>query len=241
MTERLGVLLHRPAYAIGTDGSSLADYLVASRWAGDTFGARILVVLLTTGDLRHSCKPSQGKYYLKYAQGVITLSVVERGAPSLAKRLLNGSRLFRYVFDNLKVAANWQRGWRRDDDAPPDQDAIASMLGCTNAPFEEAATQFMLAAFHGLADAHHARVIFVLAPGYRREQHIAAGGWRDIDEFELRAEREGFPVVRLESAFARALRSGVHLDFLPIDAHWSAAANAIAARTAADGISNSPL
>lgn len=241
MTERLGTLLHRPAYAIGTDGSSLADYLAASLWAGDTFGARTMVVLLTTGDLSHSCKPSLGKHYLKYSQGAVTLSLVERGAPSLAKRLLNGSRLFRYGFDNLQAAANWQRGWRRDDDAAPDPGAMTSMLGCTNASFEEAATRFLLTSFHGFADSHQARVIFVLAPGYRREQHMAPGGWRDVDEFAARAEREGFAVVRLESAFSRALHAGVRLDFLPIDGHWSAAANAIAAGAAADGISNSLL
>jgi len=58
LTERLGSILHRPAYAVGADGFSLADYLVASRWAGDTFGAGMVVVLLTNGDLSHSCRPS---------------------------------------------------------------------------------------------------------------------------------------------------------------------------------------
>src|SRR5450631_2965764 len=34
-SERLGVLLHRPTYAVGSDGFSLADYLAAARWSID--------------------------------------------------------------------------------------------------------------------------------------------------------------------------------------------------------------
>ncbi len=237
MTERLGSMLHRPAYAIGADGFSLADYLVAARWAGDTFGTRMVVVLLTNGDLSHSCTPSSGKHHLHSAHGVITLSLVERDAPSSAKELLNGSRLFRYLFDNLRAAANWQRGWRRDDREPPDSGGVTSALGCADASFEKAATQFLLTAFRAFADAHRAQVVFVVAPGYRLEQHIAAGGWRDIDTFAVQAARAGFPVVRMDAEFTQARDSRVRLDFLPIDGHWSAAANAIAARAAADGIS----
>jgi hypothetical protein len=237
MTERLGSLLHRPAYAVGADGFSLADYLVASRWAGDTLRASMIVVLLTTGDLSHSCRPSSGKHYLQYAHGTIALSLAERGAPSATKELLSGSRLFRYLFDNLQAADNWRKSWRRDDGEPPDSGRMTSMLGCANTPFEEAATQFLLSAFRSFADTHRAQVIFVVAPGYRREQQIAAGGWRDIDTFAVQAERAGFPVMRMDSAFAHARDSGVRLDFLPIDGHWSAAANGIAAQAAADGIS----
>jgi hypothetical protein len=237
MTERLGGMLHRPAYAVGADGFSLADYLAASRWAGDTLGAGMIVVLLTNGDLSHGCRPSSGKHYLHYAHGAITLSLAERAAPSAAKQLLNGSRLFRYLFDNLQVAASWHRGWGRDDDEPPDSGRMTSMPGCADAAFEEAATQFLLTAFRGFADTHGTRIVFIVAPAYRREQHIAAGGWRDIDTFAVQAERAGFPTVRMDSAFTQALDSGVRLDFLPIDGHWNAAANALAARAAADGIS----
>jgi hypothetical protein len=44
--------------------------------------------------------------------------------------------------------------------------------------------------------------------------------------------------VHLEAEFAEALRSNVRLDFLPIDGHWTAAANAIAARQVADSLAN---
>ncbi len=238
MTGRLGVLLNRPAYALGADGSALADYLAAARWASDRFGARLLLVLLTTGDLNHSCMARAGKHYLRLDNGAMSLQLVGRAAPSLPKRLLNGSKLFRYVFDNLRVTANWPKGWRRSDDGPPQPDAVAASDGCTDAAFEHAATEFLMASFHEFETAKQARVMFVLAPGYRLEQHIAAGANRDIDAFALRAEQEGFAVVHLDSAFAAALRAGVRLDFLPIDGHWTAAANTLAAQVAADAISN---
>jgi hypothetical protein len=239
MTERLGRLLHRPAYAVGADGFSLADYLAATRWAGDALDVRTVVVLLTTGDLSHSCSPWPGKHHLRLVDGAMMLSLTDRSAPSRAKRLLNDSRLFRYVFADLQVTATWSKGWRRnDEEGPQDPDSVGSTQGCTDPKFEKAATQFLLTSFREFEAAHEARVIFVLAPGYRREQHQAAGYTRDVDRFALRAAQEGFAVVHLEAEFAEALRSNVRLDFLPIDGHWTAAANAIAARQVADSLAN---
>jgi len=240
MTERLRALIARPAYAVGMDGASLADYLPAARWASDTFGARSVLVLLTTGDLSHSCMAKPGKYWLESGNGTVTLSLSPRDAPSRFKHFLNGSKLFRYVFDNLRAGATWTKGWRRNDDAPSDPNAETSTAGCGDPAFKSAATQFLLTSFHDLETSRQARVTFVLAPGYRREQHIAAGDIRDIDEFAAQAAHAGFTVVHLEAAFADALLSGVRLDFLPIDGHWSAAANAIAARVVAGAISNLP-
>lgn len=242
MAERLGVLAGRPAYALGADGSSLADYLATAGWAADTFGTHLVLVLLTTGDLSHSCRAEAGKYYLRFDEGVISMRLIHRAPPSRLKRLLNASKLFRYAFDNLRVSANWPRGWRRDDNGPQDPNDIASNTrvssdGCTGAAFEDAATRFLIASFRDFQTTHEARVIFVLAPGYRREQHIAAGGIRDIDGFAARAEQAGFLIVRLDSAFDAALRAGTRLDFLPIDGHWTAAANAIAAQGAAAALS----
>jgi hypothetical protein len=238
MTERIGRSLRRPAYAVGADGFSLADYLASARWAADTLEVRTVVVVLTTGDLSHSCSPWPGKHTVRVADGTPALFLTDRSAPSRAKRLLNDSRLFRYVFANLQVTATWAKGWRRIDAGPPDPDGAGATQGCTDATFETVATQFLLASFHELEVTHAARVMFVLAPGYRREQQQAAGYTRDVDRFALRAEQEGFAVVHLEAEFAEALRSNVRLDFLPIDGHWTAAANAIAARKVADSLAN---
>jgi hypothetical protein len=40
----------------------------------------------------------------------------------------------------------------------------------------------------------------------------------------------------MDAAFSAALRSGIRLDFLPIDGHWTIAANALAAQAAADAV-----
>jgi len=241
-TERLGSLLDRPAFAVGGDGFSLADFLAASRWASATFGSRTMLVLLTTGDLSHSCMPHPGGHYLKSENGTMTLSLVDRPPQTPLKAKLNDSMLFRYVYDNLRAAANWSKGWRRLDDrgdAAPDPAGLAALLGCTDRHYADTATQFLLKSFHDVENAHDARVIFVLAPGYRREQLLAAGETRDVDVFGRRAALDGFGIVTLDAAFSDALSSGVRLDFLPIDGHWNSTAHALAARVAARAISSS--
>jgi hypothetical protein len=239
VTERLGSLLHRPAYAIGVDGFSLADYLAATEWASATFASGTILVLLTTGDLSHSCMSRSGAHYLRLTNGTITMSLVDRESPSRFKQVLNETKMFRYVYDNLHAAANWSKGWRRDadDDDAPNPKALTAVLGCTGTEFENAATVFLLKSFRDVEIARNAHVIFLLAPGYRREQLVAAGGIRDVDIFAQRAAFAGFDIVHLDAAFAAALDSGTRLDFLPIDGHWNAAAHAIAAQVAADAIS----
>ena len=240
LAERMGAQLRRPVFAIGVDGFSLADYLAATRWAGAAFHPDTLVVLLTTGDLSHSCTRRLGEHYLASDRGAMSLALVERPATSRFKRLVNDSRLFRYVYDNLRASANWAKGWRRDDDAPPDPDAFAALLGCTDKTYQDAATEFLLNSFQEIEKSGSARVVFALAPGYRREQLVVAGGTRDVDTFALHAIDAGFEVVRLAADFSAALHAGAKLDFLPIDGHWNAQANAIAANVIAAAISVRP-
>lgn len=240
MTERLGLLLHRPSYAVGGDGFSLADYLAAAQWASATFHSQALVILLTTGDLSHSCKPHVGGHYLRSQAGALTLSLVDRPPQTPLRAALNKSKLFRYAYDNLRAAANWSKGWQRIDDrgdAAPDPAGLAALLGCTDQAYANAATTFLLQSFHDVQTALGAQIVFVLAPGYRREQLLAAGETRDVDVFAQRAASDGFAVVTLDGAFSETLSKGVRLDFLPIDGHWNSAAHALAARITAPAIS----
>jgi hypothetical protein len=240
--ERLAARLNRPVFGVGVDGFSLADYLEASHWAASTFDSHLILVLLTTGDLNHSCTVRSGQHYLRFADGLIAVALVDRAAPSRLKQWLNRSSLFRYLFDNLRVSANWAKGWKRDrdgDDAPEAGSAPpgAAAAGCADARFEAAATQFLLSGFRELETRRQARVVFLLAPGYRREQSFEPGAIRDVDRFAESAAREGFEVVSLQPAFAEALQAGTRLDFLPIDGHWNSTAHALAARATADALS----
>jgi hypothetical protein len=241
MTERLGRLLHRPAYAVGVDGFALVDYLVAANWAVSEFGTQTLVILLTNGDVNHSCVARVGQHYLLRSGAGFTIALLPRPQPSAAKRMLNDSRLFRYLFANLQLAGNWGKGWRREDDpaaAPKGSGPTPPKpgLGCTDAAYAEAATQFLLQSFHGIETARNARIVFALAPGYRREQNVEAGGVRDVDLFARRAESDGFTVIRLDAAFAAALSAGLRVDYLPIDGHWNQVANELAAQVLAQGL-----
>jgi len=257
MTEQLGSRLQRKAYALGIDGFSLADYLAASRWAVQRFHTRTVLVLLTTEDLVRSCQRRPGQHYLRFKEGIVSLELIDRPDPSLAKRALNRSSLFRYLFDNLHAPGNWAKGWRHEDHSAPvtplvpkaapvgppgegqpdEQPAPAAPSGCASAQFQQAATSYLLQAFRELEQTSGTEVIFILAPDYF-QKHTARSGtlgsFRDVDAFANDASRSGFEVVSLGEAFSAATRSGTPLSLMPIDRHWNAAANRIAARTVAD-------
>ena len=220
MTERLGALLRRSAFAVGNDGFSVADYSVAARWAMERFEVHTVLVLLTTEDLSHSCVPRSGQYYLKMRDGELALTQVPRPPASRLKRLLNRSSLFRYVFDNLHFPANWTKGWRRDTPDPQPANAAAAVVarGCATPEFETAATGYLLNSFRELQTRNAARIVFILAPDYF-QRHTVLGAFRDVDAFAQRAQQEGFEVIRLGGQFEAAERAGVKISLAPIDRH----------------------
>jgi hypothetical protein len=232
MTERIGELLGRSAFAVGGDGFSIADYSVAARWTIERFGVHTVLVLLTTEDLSHSCVRRSGQYYLSMREGQFAFEQVPRSPPSSLKRLLNRSSLFRYLFDNLHFPDNWVRGWRRNDPNPQAAADGPPARGCATRQFETAATEFLLNSFRELQARNAARIVFILAPDYH-QRHAVFGVYRDVDAFADRAQQEGFQVIRLKDAFESAERNDVKISLAPIDRHWSAAANELAARTVA--------
>jgi hypothetical protein len=234
LTERLGTLLGRKGFAVGGDGFSLADYAVAADWAAERFAVHEVLILLTTEDLVHSCTPRSGQYHLRLKDGQIELQHSLRPAPSRLKQLLNRSSLFRYLFDNLHVPANWTRGWKREQHAPaPATPAEANVpTGCATPAFRAAATEYLLTSFRELQQRRGARVVFVLAPDYF-QRHTVQGAYRDVDEFADRAQSAGFTILRLKSAFEAAADHGIKVDLTPIDRHWSTAGNEVAAQALA--------
>jgi hypothetical protein len=238
LAEGLAAMLHRPVYAIGVDGYSLADYLAAARWAGDRYGSTTFILLTTTGDLKRSCERHPGQHSLVDRDGRIALELAPRPAPGRAKELANDSALFRYLFDNLKIQGNWLKGWRRAGDAEPAAQPMAS--GCASMDFLRDATAYLLEGFGQLQRERGARVWFLLPPGYRREEGFRAGDLRDVDYFSDLAAAAGFPVVKLDESFKDALQRGQRLDFMPLDGHWNAAANRIAAQAMARAMTATP-
>jgi hypothetical protein len=284
MTERIGALLKRPAYAIGVDGFGLPDYLAASSWAVSQFHPPSVLVLLTTEDLVRSCRQISGQHGLRYAaDGTLSLALYERPTPTAVKSAVNESSLFRYLFDNLHVPANWAKGWRREDHGPstalaapkatpatePDPAAnggteepvaapartvaarpakaesaetpatAASAAGpprkadCSTKAFQELATRFLLDGFRQLQQTNNTQVVFILSADYFQRRTVR-GAFRDVDAFATEAAKEGFAVVSLVEPFAVAGRDGQPLDLMPIDRHWNALANEVAARAVAN-------
>jgi hypothetical protein len=256
MTERLGALLNRPAYAIGVDGFGLPDYLAASSWAVSQFHSRTVLILLTTEDLVRSCRQISGQHGLRYeGDGTLAMTLYERPPPDSLKRALNESSLFRYLFDNLHVPANWAKGWRREDHGPstpvsaskaaPATEPRPATNGDTQEPpgpkqadcnskeFQAIATRYLLDGFRQLQQTNNMQIVFILSADYFQRRTVR-GAFRDVDAFANEAAKEGFAVVSLVEPFATAGRDGQPLDLMPIDRHWNAAANEVAARAIAD-------
>jgi hypothetical protein len=126
---------------------------------------------------------------------VISAALIERRSPSGLKHLCNNSSLFRYIFDNLRVSANWAKGWRRNTDERPGPDGTAKGTRCSAEEFKVSATQFLLKSCHELELTRHARVILLLASSHRREQGVIAGEVRDVDSLADRAAYDEFSVV----------------------------------------------
>ena len=246
MTESLGRLLGRPAYALGADGSSLADYVAAAQWGAATFWSAsathssIALVLLTTGDLDRTCLPRAGGHYLRFDGAGISDELWPKANPSRSKRLLNQSMLFRYLLDNLHAAGNWRlfngSGQETPGTPPPAAATAHRRVSCASPEYLQHATDYLLDSFRHFQEQHQATVVFAVAPGYRAEQNYASWAMRDIDVFAQRARAAGFGVVSFDQEFASALRTGNRLDFDPIDGHWNKRANAIAAHAVADFI-----
>lgn len=224
-------------YGFGVSGAALADYLAISQWAHATFNVGRVLLLLTGDDIAASVHAKPGGYHLAEHDGeyVLTRSDNPRRYLVLAE-WLNRSALFRYCFDNLQFAATLTQRAPTPKLAVfrPPRAAITQLPSATTAacppadPHEQRLLAYFVRALTAL-QASGVEVELIIDPPRRFGGVSLVGCPPDLERLAAAAEPAGITVHRLREVFADAASRGVRLDFLPADAHWTAAAHALAA------------
>ena len=205
--------------ALAKSGDTLADYVARADWGVERYHPEAVVILLVENDVGHAYQPHQGGHYFA-AQGD-ALEIRRDDWPGLAglrKRIASLS-VFRYLWDNLHLLVTL-----------PKLDFPARKAGSASSGQDvarvELAAQFALARLQdSLAKS---QVLFLIDA-----KRAGAPGERDIDRFADLADGAGFQVLRLQDSFDNYQRAnGLWLDLRPIDAHWNAAGQTVAAKAA---------
>ncbi len=224
---------HMRVYGLGMSGASLADYLAHSKWALDEFHSKSIVILLTKGDLQDSVHVRAGGHYIeKMGDGYhLRLTDNPRNLMKVSDVLLKSS-LLRYLMDNLTFSYNFLK--------LSNQGEATARSVCQNPDKSEPdVTRFLLNEFKQLSQDKGVTVQFMIDPANRGSQPVSAACERDIDRFAKAAEEAGFPIIRLEQAFRQeATKTGLRLDFTPVDHHWNSRAHRVAAQQILETLRN---
>lgn len=206
-------LLPVSVFGLGRAGGALPDYLAMAHWGIGKFCPRALVFLIVTGDVEDSLTPKPGGYHFAKAASGYQQARTDRPELSETEKLLNRSKLFRYLYDNLAFTVNFPS--RRP--APPTSDT---------------ATVAVLEAWRGASDFFLSelaqifprdRVLLLIFRGRRSGVFTYDA---DINVLRDMAIQRGFQVRDLGESFAAyEARTGQRLDFAPVDTHWNARAH----------------
>jgi hypothetical protein len=200
-------------FGLGRAGGAVPDYLAMARWGIARFCPRILVFLIVTGDVEDSLTPKPGGYHFARTATGYRLSRTDRPELTEGEKLLNRSKLFRYLYDNLAFTVNSPL-----HRAPP---ATSVTANATVRTAWRGASDFFLSE---LADTFPQQKVILLFFHGRRAGVFTYDA--DIDVLRDLAIERGFHVRDLAESFtAYESRTGQRLDFAPVDTHWNARAH----------------
>lgn len=217
--EKLAARLQRhtvpvPVYGLGQTGASMSDHLGIAEWAVQRYRPSGLVFLLSEGDIRQSRNQRGGGGRFRSSGDGYELVRDDRPGLGRAESLVNHSMLFRYLFDNLKVMDLLQRKQLDPNRKVMTEEKVREYRKIS---------EFTLDRLGRTIEPR--LILFVLNRGEPK------GPGRDIDVFGEVARERGFRVLNLTSAFeGHEAATGARLNFLPVDGHWNAAAQIVAAK-----------
>jgi hypothetical protein len=190
-------------------GGSLPDYLAIASWGIARYNANALVFTIASGDVDDSVNPKEsGNYFASTATGY-EQTRVDRAPHGFAATLVNRSKLFRYIYDNLGFTLNFPGG---SADAPI---AVSGNPGRLRKC--QQISLFFLTQVEQLMKPD--RVILLINRTRRNGTFLYDA---DINVLADVARERGFRVIDLGQAFSDyESRTGVRLDSSPIDTHWN--------------------
>jgi hypothetical protein len=190
-------------------GGALPDYLEMIRWGINRYRSGAVVVLAVSDDVMDSLTPRAGGYFFSRTEHGFEQVRVDRAPLSRPLLVLNESRLFRYLYDNLAFTVNLQRRL-----SPP------AMSGKSDARqlklYKEISNSFL-----DKLDAivPKQQVIFVI---HRTRRNRRFDYETDVNVLQEVVQERGYRVVDLGPRFMEYEKHNrQRLDSFPVDVHWN--------------------
>lgn len=207
--------------SLGQSGAAISDYLAIAKWGVKKYKPKAIVFLLVEDDILESYKKKSGGYaFVRMGENMANERSDFHGNESITKRMLNSSKLFLYIFDNLSFLSTF----------PPQlkigfmsKKAVKNNIDATSVEIQAASSYFLTEIMSTMS---RENILFVIdAKRSSHDNHV-----RDVDVFADIAAAGGFQVLKLQNAFdVHRKKYGLRLDFSPTDNHWNAKGWLIAA------------
>ncbi len=234
-------------YGFGAAYAPLSQYLVWSRYVGQTFGPDMLVVNVVGNDFDESLMPDDLQpgqrgmtFFTEDGDGALVLTPTPRPTESLVRQALRQSALVAYLYRNLQVGALPQMLAQRTT-ATDEDDALYAGNTAAEASEERLARSYLavdqflklLPIESGLRPEQILITLDGLRPELYDPERLAAAQ----DSFAAQmmtflwtqAASQGFEVINLQPLFiAHHDETGERFEF-PFNNHWNATGHSILA------------
>jgi hypothetical protein len=217
---RLSKALGISVYPLYESGADLADYLAIFDWGIKEFQPKAVLILISEKDVLEAKTPEAGSYHFQCSAVGCLHQRIDKPTQGIVNRVLNSSKLFRYLFDNLKVIPNLRKSVQKKpaDTVDIERDKYDKML----------VDLFLAEVDHSIGKQN---VLFLIKPEYSNpiqpESHL----------FKESALAQAFQVIDLQDVFLDRRNQGVRLDFMPLDAHWNETAHQLTAQAVQPALS----
>jgi hypothetical protein len=214
-------------FAASSGGAGLADYAGFAAMLRREISPRILVVLVSEGDILEALGyPDPGYMGMRCDAGKVSMfSLPYHRAPRTPlRKILGSSALLRYAEFNLK-AKIWVQGLLTTHEASSATSELLSEACMSNYLRQ-------LTALAGLDSAHILFIVDGLRGKYdaRRDAQRLKQAKLAREKFMVLARGLGFPVIDMQPIFDKAKEMDrLRVDFNPRDNHWNGLGHKLAA------------
>jgi hypothetical protein len=229
VSHRLSEKTGTQVIALGEAGTGLADYTVSANWVSHNAPLKWMIFAVNAGDLTDSLVPPFRGYWYAQVDGKF---VLQRRGKFWLRNFLTSSRLFDYLYYNLKIGPQMLfENWKR-----PDANVLTNEAAAGEPPAKpaELSPLAIAAGRHFMQEARvlQDRGIPVLIMVNASANAIYAGR-NDRDPELMMVKRlagdAGLPVLDLSDVFARDYAVHHRRLTFEVDPHWNAYGHQIVA------------